>query len=59
VCRRQFARCNSGSLILSTTSSECLAAMLFRFVIPISSGEVGIDSVGKFLRNVVIKLSGS
>jgi hypothetical protein len=24
--------------------------MLFRFVIPISSSEVGIDRVGKFLR---------
>jgi hypothetical protein len=50
VCRRQFARCNSGSMILPTTSSVEQVPMLFRFLIPISSGKVGIESVGKFLR---------
>jgi hypothetical protein len=33
--------------------------MLFRFVIPISSGEVGIDRVGKFLREPRNKVAGS
>jgi hypothetical protein len=44
-----------------------LAGMLFRFVIPISSGEVGINRVGKFLRerrnkvitNQVVKIRGT
>jgi hypothetical protein len=37
-------------MILPTTSSVEQVPILFRFLIPISSGEVGIESVGKFLR---------